>query len=70
MLFRLNRATYELSTAFRKHDVQGRSAQILCATSLWLPNFVGWRLIFVGPQYGNLLHVTILAPRCLENILT
>jgi len=32
-------------------------------------NFVRWRLIFAGPQYGTWLHVATLAPRNLRRLL-
>jgi hypothetical protein len=46
-----------------------RGAQIPKATSPWRLYFVQWRLVLVGPQYGTLLLVMLLAPRRLKSHL-
>jgi hypothetical protein len=46
----------QISFIHRQHrvlKVHSVGAQILGASLPWLLNFVQWRLIFVGPQYGT-----------------
>ena len=38
-------------------------------SSQWRLNFVGWRLVYVRPQCGTWLHVTLVAPRIFSKLL-
>jgi len=55
------------ATAATLRRLINRGEQILGARSAWQLNFVRWSLTFVGPR--NLLHVTFLAPKILEDLL-